>query len=410
MGGRQTARRLQTSVYRLLLGRVERGVNRLLMENFGPIRRADFCPGDLTVLVGPQASGKSILLQTVKAVLDMDAIVDVLKLHGYSWTAKPEAFIELMYGEGMSSLVRPDTVVRIDGEDWNITEASKAAWSKQSRARARVFYVPAQRVLTIQEGWPRAFTSFNIEVPYVVKQFSEDLRRLMEGRVEEATLFPTPHQWKKEIRDRVGDAVFHGAEVRVDEQVVRKRIVLQVPSHDPLPFHSWSAGQREFIPLMLGLYFLTPTQATARRQGVEWAIVEEPEMGLHPAAISAVALVLLDLVKRGYKVIVSTHSPHLLEVVWALGRLKRALLTDTSLVARLFGVEATPGLREIGAALAEKETRVYFLGHTIEGGVEAKDISSLDPNSEDPDVANWGGLTDFAERASKLVSETVLFG
>ncbi len=372
------------------------------IEGMGPIGSATVNLADLTVLVGPQASGKSVMLQTLKALVDMDAIVDALKRHGYHWRDEPGAFFELLYGEGMGTLAAPDSVVRVDGAVSNLIEEANLAWSKGSRKAARMFYIPAQRVLTLQDGWPTPFGGFPIGAPFVVKQFSEDLRLQLEERSSDA-LFPVPSRWKQELRQVVGDAVFHGAEVVVDSARLRKRVVLRVADDADLPFLSWSAGQREFIPLMLGLYWLMPTQGSAKRRPLEWAIIEEPEMGLHPAAVSAVGLLLLDLLKRGYKVVVSTHSPHLLELVWALDRLRKALDSDPAHLARLFQVSPTPGLEKMGSALAEKSFSVTYLANG-----RSKDISTLDPADEDADVANWGGLTDFAEHASELVAETRL--
>ncbi len=383
-------------------------MNRLRIQHLGPIQSVDFTPGDLTILVGPQASGKSLLLQTLKAVIDTDPIVEALKLHGYHWGDKPADFVELVFGEGMGSLVDERTALEVDGRPWDPVSAAREAWSKHGRSGARLFYVPAQRVLTLQEGWPRPFTSFDVETPFVVKQFSEDLRRLLEEGLEDLTLFPAERRWKQEIRELVGSSVFHDAQVHVDSARLRKRIVLQVGNDQRLPFLSWSAGQREFIPLMLGLYWLTPTQARPRRGKLEWVVIEEPEMGLHPGAITAFAMVALDLLKRGYKVVISTHSPHLLELVWALTRIRHALSSRPDLLARLFNMKPTSGIQEIGQSIAQKELRVFHMGHTA-SGVVGKDISTLDPDSDDPDVANWGGLTDFAERANALVSEAVLF-
>lgn len=42
----------------------------LNLRNLGPIREADLTFGDLTVLTGPQASGKSIALQVLKLAID----------------------------------------------------------------------------------------------------------------------------------------------------------------------------------------------------------------------------------------------------------------------------------------------------------------------------------------------------
>ena len=44
----------------------------------------------------------------------------------------------------------------------------------------------------------------------------------------------------------------------------------------------WSAGQREFVPLLLGMYWLMPPAKISPAQRLEWVVIEEPEMGLHP--------------------------------------------------------------------------------------------------------------------------------
>jgi hypothetical protein len=77
----------------------------------------------------------------------------------------------------------------------------------------------------------------------------------------------------------------------------------------PLWFVRWAAG---FVPLRF--YWLLPPTKVPRRQEVEWVVIEEPEAGLHPNAISAVLLLILDLLARGYRVCLSTHSPHVLMV------------------------------------------------------------------------------------------------
>jgi|GEM_PF-6242059 len=47
---------------------------RFVLENFGPIARADMEFGDLSILVGPQATGKSIALQMLKLAEEYPAI------------------------------------------------------------------------------------------------------------------------------------------------------------------------------------------------------------------------------------------------------------------------------------------------------------------------------------------------
>ena len=55
------------------------------LTSLGQIQEADISFGDLTVFVGEQASGKSILLQLVKLILDAGDITQTLKKHGFDW-------------------------------------------------------------------------------------------------------------------------------------------------------------------------------------------------------------------------------------------------------------------------------------------------------------------------------------
>lgn len=73
------------------------------------------------------------------------------------------------------------------------------------------------------------------------------------------------------------------------------------------------------MPLLLSIYHLLPRQSgVSTSDNLEWIVVEEPEMGLHPRAIQAVMVLLLELVHTGYKVVLSTHSPVLVELAWVM--------------------------------------------------------------------------------------------
>jgi hypothetical protein len=166
----------------------------------------------------------------------------------------------------------------------------------------------------------------------------------------------------------------------------------------------WSAGQREFVPLLLGFFWLLPPSVEeARRDNVKWVVIEEPEMGLHPRAISVVLLLVLELLSRGYRICVSTHSPQVLELVWALGILQKRGAKPERLL-ELFDVQATPGLRKIARAAMGKRAKVYFFDR--ETGT-AQDISSLNPGNADAAVAEWGGLSEFSSRAGEVVARVV---
>jgi hypothetical protein len=80
---------------------------RLKLTNIGPIAEADVHFGDLTVLVGPQATGKSIFLQFLKLLLDANPILGYLNEHGLNWHKSTRDFLELYLGEGTGGIWVP---------------------------------------------------------------------------------------------------------------------------------------------------------------------------------------------------------------------------------------------------------------------------------------------------------------
>src|SRR5438552_3917286 len=99
---------------------------------------------------------------------------------------------------------------------------------------------------------------------------------------------------------------------------MQRQLKLSYGNATHLSYMTWTAGQREFVPMLLGLYYLLPAGGSPKRPATRWVVIEEPEMGLHPKAIMSVMLLVLDLLDRGYRVVLSTHSPLVVDVVWAL--------------------------------------------------------------------------------------------
>ena len=85
------------------------------------------------------------------------------------------------------------------------------------------------------------------------------------------------------------------------------------------------------MPLLLGLYVLMPL-GKIKSEKYNWVVIEEPEVGLHPKAISGVLAVFLELMRRGYKVILSTHSSQVLEMVWGIRHLVEVNAEPTALL------------------------------------------------------------------------------
>ena len=125
---------------------------------------------------------------------------------------------------------------------------------------------------------PRAFTDYAIGDPYVVKQFSEYLRLLLEMSSSGNVIFPQAGGMNKTIRDAIGESILGEAQVKLDRSGLRKRIVLDLAGSQ-LPFMVWSTGQREFVPLLMSLHRLMPHAKTGKKRLLDWVVIEEPEMG-----------------------------------------------------------------------------------------------------------------------------------
>ena len=373
----------------------------LRIRNFGQLTDADVQFGDLTVFVGKQAAGKTLFLEMLKLAVDTGYIHSQLARHGLDWGGEQAAFLDIYLGEGMHSVLRDTSEIVVDGKLKPIESFARRRNSNTNR----LMYIPAQRVLTVQQGWPQPFQSFGSQDPYVVREFSEQFRLLMDREFSRGgSLFPQTNRLKKMYRDQLAEHIFGDFALKIDVHGARRRLVLsrgKAGSH--IPFMTWSAGQREFVPLLLGLYRLLPASGVPRRENIEWAVIEELEAGLHPAAISALLLIIFEMLSRGYKVCLSTHAPHVLDVVWALQTLKRES-EPADRVFDLFQVRKTPAMRRVAEDVMRKDIRVYYFDNSTG---RAQDISSLDPSSESMIEAGWGGLTEYGGRIADVIADTV---
>lgn len=377
-------------------------MKKLSIKNLGQIREADLTFGDLTVLVGPQATGKSIAVQLLKLVVDAGRVQDEMARHGIDWDGKLTDFFDAYFGEGMRSIWNDrDTGVSWGGKEVDLIQLARR---KRTNKDENLFFIPAQRVLALRDGWPRPFTDYSPGDPFAVREFSEKLRVLVEKEFSGEGLFPQPRRLKKEFRDMLERDVFSKFALRVDKVHSQKRLVLGETDGDAsLPFMVWSAGQREFVPLLLGFYWLMPPTKVSRRGKIGWVVIEELEMGLHPRAISVVLMMVFELVSRGYKVVISTHSSQVLDAMWALKHLRENGAGPDALLD-VFGAPHTAGMRALAEAMMQKTQRTHYFDR--ESGV-SRDISDLDPYAEEEGESGWGGLSEFSARANEAVARAV---
>jgi len=380
---------------------------RLHVSHLGPIKSADVVFKDLTVIVGPQATGKSIFLQTLKLLVDRDQIHETFKHHGMSFNDKADAFMEGYFGRGLASAWGAQSSMVWNGSAVALPDYAKPTKSKTRHER--MFYIPAQRVMSLPGGVSQNFGQFNYGDPYTLRAFSDAVHDLIQNEFgAKGELFPGPNRLNDTLRKPIQTHLFGGNSLKIDASDFTKRVGLHVNGHkQPLGFLSWSAGQREFTPMLMGVYWLCPT-TNRRKTGktaeecIEWVVIEEPEMGLHPQGIAAVLLLVLELMRRGYKVVLSTHSPVVLDMVWALQEFKKLGSSEAS-VRQIFDLPSTPDAKKIGQSALTKDYGVYYFDR--DGSV--RDISNLDPGAVDAAESEWGGISGFATRTNNAIADAV---
>jgi hypothetical protein len=154
---------------------------------------------------------------------------------------------------------------------------------------------------------------------------------------------------------------------------------------------------------LLGLYWLMPPTKVSQRGHIKWVVLEELEMGLHPRAISVVLLLVFELVVRGYKVCLSTHSSQVLDAMWTLKHLRESK-ADPKVLLDVFGAPKTPSMWDIASGILKKSVKVHYFDR--DSGI-TRDISELDPNAEGDGNSGWGGLSEFSGRANDAVARAV---
>ncbi|MGD2085488.1 MAG: AAA family ATPase [Candidatus Aminicenantes bacterium] len=381
-------------------------MRQLKISQFGPIDEGEVEIGDMTILVGPQAAGKSLFLQFLNLILDYPSIIKTLKSYGFTVNSV-EDLLGHYLGLDMAKSWKKTSRLLKDGKTFDIQGLLK---SRPRAVEKNTFYIPAQRVLIMEEGWPRPFLSLT-SYPYVVKDFSERLRTIMEaGLGKGKALFPQEGRFKKIITKKIREAIFRNTTIKLETEF-KKRLVLEVggDSRMQLPIPFWSAGQREFMPLLLGLYYLAPSSRVPQKGNIGTVIIEELEMGLHPEAITGVMLAMMELLNRGYKVFLSTHSLHVVETVWAINEIKKSNVNqDNKLKAfnKLFSIERSrPDVKKMAEECLNKIYNVFYFKPGKENGlVRSTDITSLDPFVDDPGISGWGGLSEFSSNIVDVVS------
>jgi predicted ATP-dependent endonuclease of OLD family len=116
---------------------------KIRIKNLGPIREADVTLGDLNIIVGLQASGKSLFWQLLKLLLDAPVVRDEFQCFNIDWGKDFQGFLSLYFGEGMEQVIDAHTEIHIDGHPRPLDNKlfDRRKWPNDQVER--MFYVPA---------------------------------------------------------------------------------------------------------------------------------------------------------------------------------------------------------------------------------------------------------------------------
>lgn len=374
----------------------------LKVKNFGPLGIADVTFGDLTFLVGPQASGKSLFLELLKYIIDKEFVLSTLRKYNYIIDKKnPIKVLDYYFGDGMNKIFKPETEITYNGRKVSVDSLPK----RSAPTKESLFYIPAQRILSISDGRPKNFMEFDMATPYVLKSFSETLRIFIQGSMGDPdTLFPISNRLKSALKQSFDENIFHGGKIVMEEYSGQKKMKMKIDDMN-IPFMTWSAGQKEFMPLLIAFYCLSgPASKVIKQDNYKYVIIEEPEMGLHPQAIKSVLLEVLELIHNGLKVVISTHSTTLLDFAWAFNIIKdSSSINKEKALFEMFDLRKNAATSQIFEGLLEKELSTYYFSRPVNGKVTSTNISSLDAGSEDSAISEWGGLSQFSSKVADIV-------
>ena len=120
--------------------RNKRKRTRIHVENVGPVSNAKLVLRDLTVLVGPQASGKSVFLQTLKLAADRGHILSFFEQQNVVFDNDPKAVLNAYYGRGMAGMLSRDKefVLWIEAHPANGEKEIKVMFKKMDWLKSKL--------------------------------------------------------------------------------------------------------------------------------------------------------------------------------------------------------------------------------------------------------------------------------
>lgn len=341
---------------------------RIRVENFSCIKKADLTFGRLTVLIGPQASGKSVLSKLTYFFLDLiseqyERLLDQKSFEIFAEDIKglfsdwfPVAAwgnnkfkIEFELGEYKLRLTRTsyDESIRNNLRLWTsplvkehykrTAELARSLRQKASRRSSQEPFLDVEvgyevreaATKLLQEDLGEYFIHHQTFIP-AGRSFFTTLGRAFMAFDQGRTLDPitirfgrlyssfqaelrhfSTRRGASSVEEELG-LILGGAIIWEGDRPALKSIDGRV-----VPFSALSSGQQELLPLVLALSSVGRVSARPRQRS-HLLYIEEPEAHLFPSAQSALIQRLAALVNgpsSQRRLAITTHSPYVLSKI-----------------------------------------------------------------------------------------------
>jgi hypothetical protein len=306
---------------------------KLTIHNFGPIRDADIDVRDLTIFVGPPATGKSLAAQSLCFLRGIEDFADIAPIiapieNGYTLDRLLKA-MTWWYGNEHSVYINTKTSVRWRSDATPVFKERAIGWVEGQLRLNESFAEEIQHWETMlsvgafsQLYIPAGRMLFSFLPPHKLVLWSA-IYRQWPGcvlRFYQILGDAVNTHWQQQIREispnYLSAPEFDFVERRI-EQIIKGKmlygpetILLQVGNKQFNP-PAIAAGQMEIWPF----WAILKTKINYRRLTISQVYFEEPEAHLHPGAQRQVMEIIAFLVSKGIRFVITTHSPYILYAV-----------------------------------------------------------------------------------------------
>jgi predicted ATPase len=336
-------------------------MTKLTVANFSCIESADIELGDLTILIGPQASGKSVLSKLIYFANDVlnnqydhiedekgiDALVraleqNFLKLFPAMAWGKGKFNIRFEAGPYHVEVTRKGTQdrIRVQFSDFFVARYERflESWTKQKQkvSEKEKRHVPEfqlywraksadQKALASEMG--QEYFQYQLFIP-AGRSFFTSVGKAIAVFEHSGILDPITVEFGRffaALRERHGQRYFTDDDSRISPsrrkelmqqffggsiEFGRDEEFIKTPDGRKVPFAVLSSGQQELLPL-----WMVVDEISHFRDLSSLIFIEEPEAHLFPSAQADITNYLASIAadrKRKQKVLITTHSPYVL--------------------------------------------------------------------------------------------------